>query len=440
MDSPQRPLLMGYYPDWVGDDFPPENIDFSRYDWVDFAFAVPNSQFQLEWDDDEAPRLLSRLIAAAHTAGTKVKLSIGGWTGSKYFSPAVSTAETRRTFAGNILSVYRTYDLDGIDIDWEYPGHEGNDGNLYSPLDTSNFLAFLKVLRATLPASAKISAAVQTIPFLGDDGDPIPDTSEFGEVFDWILLMNYDTWQSTSPPGPNAPLYDACNNSTQPASSASAGVVAWVKSGFPVSKLVLGLPSYGYVQRSSSERLRTRWHQLRRNHRWHEHEDSEKHHDHQPGGDWWGNWGHGHSGGDDDDNDDGSGSSGDDNDDEHSGPPPLPANPGGGTPVIVDDSDNQVQFRELVEQGALVLSRRADGAIQYVGGGGFERRWDSCSETPFLRSTASGQIITYDDPESLALKARFAKDVGMLGINIFDIHGDTDGAHLIDAIRDAMKM
>ena len=83
MDQPKEPLLMAYYPDWVGDDFPPENIDFSRYDWVDFAFAVPDSQFQLGWDDDKAPGLLSRLVAAAHTSGTKVKLSIGGWTGSK---------------------------------------------------------------------------------------------------------------------------------------------------------------------------------------------------------------------------------------------------------------------------------------------------------------------------------------------------------------------
>lgn len=264
--------------------------------------------------------------------------------------------------------------------------------------------------------------------------------------------MNYDTWQcellpisyrqnqltrkhsATSPPGPNAPLYDACNNSTQPSSSASAGVVAWVKSGFPVSKLVLGLPSYGYVQRSSSERLRTRWHRLRGNHRWHEHEDNEKHHDHGSGGGWWG-----HSGGNGDGDDDGRGSGGGDDDESPNSRPP-PANSGGATPVIVDDSDKQVQFRELVEQGALVISRIQGGTIQYVGGGGFERRWDSCSETPFLRSTTSGQIITYDDPESLGLKARFAKDVGMLGINVFDIHGDTDDYHLIDAIRDAMKM
>lgn len=74
---------MAYYPDWVGQEFPPEKIDFSRYDWLDFAFAVPDSKFQLVWDDDNAPTLLSRLVTAAHRTNTKIKLSIGGWTGSK---------------------------------------------------------------------------------------------------------------------------------------------------------------------------------------------------------------------------------------------------------------------------------------------------------------------------------------------------------------------
>jgi chitinase len=78
---------MAYYPDWAGPDFPPEKIDFTLFDWIDFAFAVPNEKFDLTWDDDEAaPMLLDRLVHAAHARGTKIKLSIGGWTGSKYVS------------------------------------------------------------------------------------------------------------------------------------------------------------------------------------------------------------------------------------------------------------------------------------------------------------------------------------------------------------------
>lgn len=76
--------MMGYYPDWVGSSFPPEKIDFRRYDWIDFAFALPNENFELAWDDPKgSPDLLRRLVRSAHASGKKVKLSVGGATGSK---------------------------------------------------------------------------------------------------------------------------------------------------------------------------------------------------------------------------------------------------------------------------------------------------------------------------------------------------------------------
>ena len=83
-DASSTILVMGYYPDWAYPAFPPENIDFRRYDWIDFAFALPDADFALVWDDmDSGPKLLERLVTAAHAGGSKVKLSIGGWTGSQ---------------------------------------------------------------------------------------------------------------------------------------------------------------------------------------------------------------------------------------------------------------------------------------------------------------------------------------------------------------------
>jgi hypothetical protein len=83
-DAPSTIFVMGYYPDWAYPAFPPENIDFRRYDWIDFAFALPDAEFALVWDDmDSGPKLLERLVTAAHARGSKVKLSIGGWTGSQ---------------------------------------------------------------------------------------------------------------------------------------------------------------------------------------------------------------------------------------------------------------------------------------------------------------------------------------------------------------------
>jgi len=81
-----------------------------------------------------------------------------------------------------------------------------------------------------------------------------------------------------------------------------------------------------------------------------------------------------------------------------------------------------------------------NSTVTFVANGGFERHWDGCSDTPYLRSTASKQVVTYDDPESIGLKAAFAKQVGMLGVNLFDVHGDTDGWDLTDSARKSIGL
>lgn len=81
------PILAMYYPDWLSKAFPPERLDFSRIDYIDFAFAVPQEDFTLGWDGaEDAPDVLGRLVTMAHSQGKKVKVSVGGWTGSKCVS------------------------------------------------------------------------------------------------------------------------------------------------------------------------------------------------------------------------------------------------------------------------------------------------------------------------------------------------------------------
>lgn len=185
--------MMGYFPDWTA--FQPEQVDFARFDWVDFAFAVPASPTSLTWDDPiHAPGLLLRLVAAAHVAGKRAKLSVGGWSGSKHFSAILAADATRAEFVAAVARVYAAYGVDGVEFDWEYPGEAGNSGNGVRPGDSADFLAFLQLLRASLPAGAVITAATQSTPFAGADGSPMGDVSAFAAVLDWILVMNYDVW------------------------------------------------------------------------------------------------------------------------------------------------------------------------------------------------------------------------------------------------------
>jgi chitinase len=297
----------------------------------------------------------------------------------RYFSPAIASADSRLVFANSILGVYEEFKLDGIDIDYEYPSQEGAAGNLVDAAnDTANFLAFLQLLRGVLPTSAKITAAALSRPWAGPDGAPLADVRAFAAVLDWILVMNYDVWGSSAAPGPNAPLADACGNSTQPAANAHTAVQAWSAAGLPPHQITLGLPAYGYLSRSAATSLRGRARKV-------------------------------HA--------------------ADAGPALTLVNGDGGA------DNGQVQFRALVAQGALVRAAPGTGGPAFAGAHGFERRWDACSATPFLRSEAAGQVVTYDDPESLALKARFAADAGLRGVNMFDVHGDTDRWDLIDAAR-----
>ncbi|RSH80958.1 uncharacterized protein EHS24_008387 [Apiotrichum porosum] len=362
-------IMAGYYADWMSDSLTPEDIDWTKFDVVDYAFAEPTSSGGLTFDVSDEGSLLTRLATLAHAAGKKVKLSVGGWTGSAYFSTLCASSSKRATFIANIVAAVTKYDLDGIDIDWEYPGAEGADGNAVSSSDSANFLTFLTELRAALPTGSLITAATQVWPFYGSDGQPMSDVSAFAAVLDWILIMNYDIWGSSSTPGANAPLSDGCGNSSQPTANAYSAVASWTAAGFPANQITLGVPAYGYIQKSTATQLYDRsWRGI-----------------------------------------------------------PIPphkqkarasssvtvSNTDGGT------TDGQIMFDGLVSQGALVLS---DGS--YIGAGGFTRHWDSCSSTPWLKSTSSGQIVTYDDPESMNLKGQFAKQAGLKGCNVWSMDGD----------------
>ncbi|CDZ96766.1 glycoside hydrolase [Phaffia rhodozyma] len=430
-----KPIVAAYYPDWVS--MTPEQIDWTKVDWIDFgkSFAVVDSDLNIVFTDSSSTGLLTRAVKAGHAAGKKVKLSIGGWSGSTYFSRSVATADARTALVAKMVTLYNQYNLDGIDIDWEYPSTPGQSGNIVAAADTGNFLIFLQLLRNALPASAKITAATQVWPFTGTDGNPLSDVKAFAAVLDWISIMVYDVWGSSSTPGPNAPLSDGCGNSLQPLANAYAAVKSWSTAGFPVNQIVLATAAYGYISTSTATTLVERRKERRR------------------GGAQLssvgdiGNWINFAGGAKRDphgqllrksslarkasmkkglrkDHRKRAWSS------KRSTTVTLYNDAGGSV-------DGQIMFNDLIAQGALVWSSTTK---KWIAAGGFTRSWDACSSTPFLRSSASGQVITYDDPDSLSLKAQFALQAGLGGVNVWDIHGDTSAFDLLVSLRSGLGL
>ncbi|KAF8181046.1 glycoside hydrolase family 18 protein [Pholiota molesta] len=245
------PISGTYYPDWAGSTVPPESIDYSKFDLIYFAFASPTSSSGLSFNSGAAS-LLKRLVTGARASahGTRVVLSIGGWGGCYYYSQAVSTAANRTKFVSAVVSAVNTYNLDGVDFDWEFPNNAGA-GQPFTPADTANFLLFLTALRVALGPSRVMSAAVSHTPWAGADGNPLSDVSAFAAQLSYVMIMNYDVWGASPTPGPNAPLGDLCKTSTQPIASAQGAFAQWTAAKFPAAQLLLGCPLYGYVSKST---------------------------------------------------------------------------------------------------------------------------------------------------------------------------------------------
>ena len=62
--------------------------------------------------------------AAAHKAGVKVLLSLGGWGWDRQFAAIVSKPEAEERYVKAVIAIVNDYDYDGIDLDWEYPDTE----------------------------------------------------------------------------------------------------------------------------------------------------------------------------------------------------------------------------------------------------------------------------------------------------------------------------
>ena len=82
----------------------------------------------------------------------------------------------------------KTYNLDGIDLDWEYPGAAGDSSN-FAPADSTNLATFLELLRSKLGSSKLITMAVGEQPFAGSNGSPLQDVSTQAKYLDHILIM-----------------------------------------------------------------------------------------------------------------------------------------------------------------------------------------------------------------------------------------------------------
>jgi chitinase len=125
------------------------DVDAEKLTHVNYAFAQVSEADTIYFRNEKAPQHLAQLQALkAHNPDLKLLVSVGGW-GAKNFTDAALTDSSRTRFARSAVRMVKQYGLDGVDIDWEFPG-QAVGGIEARPEDKRNFTLLLKTLRTHL--------------------------------------------------------------------------------------------------------------------------------------------------------------------------------------------------------------------------------------------------------------------------------------------------
>ncbi|KAH7102155.1 glycoside hydrolase [Auriculariales sp. MPI-PUGE-AT-0066] len=221
-----KPVVSGYWPAYARNLLKPDDIPYNIYTHIDWFVAGTKDSYELDLYGTASD--LNTLVSKAHDAGVTVSMSIGGWTGSIWFSDLVSNSTGREEFAKSIKHYIDLYDLDGVG----FPSVQGMGCNKIRPEDSDNFLEFLDVLRHTVGPDVRLTSAVSVWGIMGADGKIYNRTSEFANYLDYVTIMAYDIYNVfATTTGPLGALYDTCATQYGHGASGASAAKIWTDAG-----------------------------------------------------------------------------------------------------------------------------------------------------------------------------------------------------------------
>lgn len=285
-------IVLGYYASWA----PPENLDPHKVTHINYAFADvcwegahgnPNNEEIAAGEpktwacedldgvvsddiangtivlyDSEVDLVELKKLAAMKSKNPNLKtlVSVGGWTLSNNLSLVAADEEARETFAKSAVAFVKEFAMDGLDLDWEYPNHDGHPGNHLGPEDTENHTKILQAVRDAFDEETADTGKEYLVTIAGAQTWTYAEKNELAEIakiVDYMAIMTYDTngtWSGTT--GHNAPLYDDPLEAERRgwlSGSASMGANVYQSSGVPAEKILIGLPFYGHAWAGCNE-------------------------------------------------------------------------------------------------------------------------------------------------------------------------------------------
>lgn len=179
----------------VSKDFKLESTDKD----ADFEKSFPNSE---GWDQGQLRGHIGEYkYYKSKYPNVKVLISVGGWTRGENFHDMAKTKENRKIFIDSIIDFLKKYPfIDGIDIDWEYPGEnrekdpndEYDKGCPGGPEDKENFTLLLKEIRQAYDDN-NLPDKMLTIANTGNyEKLQLQEPDKYIGYLDFINVMTYD--------------------------------------------------------------------------------------------------------------------------------------------------------------------------------------------------------------------------------------------------------
>jgi Chitinase len=166
------------------------------------------------------------------------------------FSKLAASDDARKQFAEDCRQFCIKWGIDGIDMDWEFPGMSWSSGGVYDEMnDVANYVLLMKQLRETLGSTYLLTYAgyVFDKASTSNGGWKYIDIASVEPYVDYVNIMTYDM---DSAPSHQSAWYDPscycdCYHAVQ----------AYLDAGMPAYKLVLGIPFYGRHSFSDSPQV-----------------------------------------------------------------------------------------------------------------------------------------------------------------------------------------
>jgi chitinase len=345
--SRSKPLVVAYVFK-RNDIIQPGEIAANKLTRINYAFALIKEGEIVNGYSNDDQNLAALVALKKDNPSLTVLVSVGGWLGSGNFSDMALTKHSRSVFIESVIKYVDLHQLDGLDIDWEYPGLPGA-GNRFRPEDKQNYTSLLKELRKRFDQHEKeVHRRLYLTVATGAQSDFLANTemNKVQKYVDTVNLMAYDYYEPDSDKitGHHAPLFTDPEDPKK--ISADQSVREYEQAGVPAAKLVLGVPFYGHV--------------------WEEVDDT----------------GHGLY------------------------------QPGTKAP------------NTFAHYGNIL-----DSMINH----GFIRYWDGAAAAPYLYNPDKKIFVSYEDPESLALKCKYVREHKLGGIMFWEYSADPSGT-LLDTV------